>query len=581
MKKLSLCVLALLLCACQPAMPNELPNEGDSGDVSTETDLKPVIIMPEIESFTKDIGVMKLNGDAVSNNQKAAIIEWLKSLELTPTHDYDEQLIISENDVSTSSDKTLKTLIDIEYGDQGFAVYDAFLSSNIYFLNFKGSVNIYPVDYFKLQEHPAFIRDKSLDISSLGTAYQPDFTIPADARVSKQFLAENRSEITIDLPYLSLGIWESVSFSKEQPERNIQQLMLAFYADQQGFFEKMQYVFTLVEPIAVGSYAMDDIDEIVIDGQLIKLETPIPDYSEFYKGEAVRQKYEELYGVPLGMIENDNSPWLGYTYEAEYDLFTYHEYRDGAVGGYTYDTPYAYDVKLSGNEMILRVASINTSFDYDKETVNCYKNSGLPIADRHFSAAAKADGILSVKELINEQGNYFDKFEIHGKLNPWGSYSLSKVEDKTLITMPEKDVIFYNNFERIDHNTIFMPLFDCNLARSANTTMLYDMNRDLKACNRYTFYEDERYAVVYTAAKVTKNKDELLVYLLDKQNKTFNQPMSQSEADFYYQQLKDANPHLKPDTEMILYEENGQSLLYLKGTDTTLDIVIKLKKSIN
>ena len=83
---------------------------------------------------------------------------------------------------------------------------------------------------------------------------------------------------------------------------------------------------------------------------------------------------------------------------------------------------------------------------------------------------------------------------------------------------------------------------------------------------------------VYTA---TKNKDELLVYLLDKQNKTFNQPMSQSEADFYYQQLKDANPHLKPDTEMILYEENGQSLLYLKGTDTTLDMVIKLKKSIN
>ena len=57
--------------------------------------------------------------------------------------------------------------------------------------------------------------------------------------------------------------------------------------------------------------------------------------------------------------------------------------------------------------------------------------------------------------------------------------------------------------------------------------------------------------------------------------------MSQSEADFYYQQLKDVNPHLKPDTEMILYEENGQSLLYLKGTDTTLDIVIKLKKSIN
>ncbi len=574
MKKLSLCVLAFLLCACQPAIPNESLNEGDSSDVSTETDSKPAIIMPEIESFMKDLGVMKLNGDAVSNNQKAAIIEWLKSLEITPTHEYDEQLMISENDVSTNSDNALTTLIDVDYGDQGFAVYYAFLSSNIYFLKFKGSANIYPVDYFELLKHPAFIRDKSLDISSLGTAYQPDFTIPADARVSKQFLAENRSEITIDLPYLSLGTWESVAFSKEQAERNIQQLMLAFYAEQQGFFKKMQYVFTLVEPIAVGSYAMDDTDEIVIDGQLIELETPVPDYSEFYKGEAIRQKYEELYGEPLGMIESDNRRWLGYTYEAEYDLFTYHEYRDGAVGGYTYDTPYAYDVKLSGDEMILQVASISTNFVYDKETVNCYKNSGLPIADRHFSAAAKADGYLTIKELIDEQGSYLNKFEIHGKLNSWGSYSLNKVEDKTLITMPEKDVIFYNNFERIDQNTIFLPLFDCNLARSANTTMLYDMNLDLKICNRYTFYEDERYALVYTG---TINKGELLVYVLDKQNKTFNQPMSQSEADFYYQQLKDANPHLKLDTEMILYEENGQSLLYLKGTNTTLDTVIKLK----
>ena len=114
MKKLSLCVLALLLCACQPAIPNESLNEGDTSDVSTETDSKPAIIMPEIESFMKDLGVMKLNGDAVSNNQKAAIIEWLKSLEITLTHEYDEQLMISENDVSTNSDNALTTLIDVD-----------------------------------------------------------------------------------------------------------------------------------------------------------------------------------------------------------------------------------------------------------------------------------------------------------------------------------------------------------------------------------------------------------------------------------------------------------------------------------
>lgn len=579
MKKMVLCLLALTLCACQSNQEiNKSTTESDSThtDIQTNSDVETINTIPEVEYYMEDHGVMKLNGDAVSHKQKALIIAWLADLKLTPTHEYDERLIIEENSVSLVpvKDRYLSAEFDIEYGDQRFTIYCENTTHGIQMLKFSESTNIYPIDYFKLRDTQPFIRDKEVDASPLGKSFQPDFTIPKDVKVSKQFLDENKAEITIDCLYPSIGQWGTAFLNKDAVKRTIEQLLLAFYADNQTLLYKMQVVFNQVEPAAKGNYSMDTIDEIIVDGKLINLTSPVPDYSLFYHGDEIRSKYKELFGQELGNIENEFNFYSGYQYEPENDLFVYYFYGDGAIGGITYDVPYAYDVRINGNEMIIKVASVKTSFLFTKDTVNVAKNSGIPIGVRHFSDASKVDGFLSIRELINDQKENLDLYEIHGQLNEWGTYSLSSYVKKSEDSKIKKDVIFYNNFEREDGNIIFLPLFDNNLARSANEVILYDLHKDFKYCNDYAFYEDEHYAVIYARDWMGKT---LITYVLDKQNKTFNKPISQNEADIYYQQLKDANPHLKADTEMILFTANGQKLLYLKGNDCTQDTVIALK----
>lgn len=578
MKKIVLCLCALCLCGCQnnnQVVPQKEATSSDNADTSSKNNTEITGTIPEAEYFMEDHGVMKLNGDAVSHKQKADIIDWLANLKLKPTHKYDDRLIIDENSVAfvPTEKKVLSAKIDVEYGDQRFAIYWDHSGGGIQILKFKDSLNIYKVDCFEL-ENGLFKRDKSLDVSSLGEVYQPDFTIPEDVKVSKQFLDENIANINVDLKYPKIALWGISNLSKDEKDKQIEQLLLAFYADQQDFIYKMQIVFNLIEPIAKGNNSMDMINEINIDGKTLHLSEEVPDYSRFYSGEAVRLKYEELFGHQLGDIPNEPYFGLGYRIEPEHDLFIYYIYGDAASMGITYDVPYAYDVRISGNEMIIKAASIKTSFSYIDGNTNVYKNSGIPLGYRHFSDASKTDNILTMSEVIKDQKDNLDLYVIYGQLNQWGTYSLMGYDNQTKTSLPEKDVIFYNLFERKDQKTIFLPLFDSNLARSANETILYSLSRESKYCDDYAFYEDEHYAVIYARDWMKNN---LVTYVLDKQNKTFNEPMSQDEADVYYQQLKDANPHLKADTEMILYTANGQKLLYLKGNDYTQDIVIALK----
>lgn len=578
MKKIILYLLALTLCACQS---NQEINKGSTDSDSTNTDIqtnsdvedKRIV---EAEYFMEDRGVMKINGDAVSHKQKADIIAWLANLKQAPTHEYDERLIIEENSVAfvPTENKVLSAKINVEYGDQRFAIYWDHSGGGVQILKFKDSLNIYKVNYFKLEETGPFRRDKTLDVSSLGEVYQPDFTIPEDVKVSKQFLNENIVNIKVDLKYPKIDLWGVSNLSKDEKDKQIEQLLLAFYADQQDFIYKMQIVFNLIEPIAKGNYSMNMINEINIDGKTLHLSEEVPDYSRFYNGEAIRMKYEELFGNQLDDIPNEPYLGLGYRYEPEHDLFIYYIYGDATSMGSTYDVPYAYDISIEGNKMMLKVASIKTNFSYIDGNTNVYKNSGIPMGYRHFSDVSKVDNVLTISEVIKDQKDNLDLYVIYGQLNQWGTYSLVGYDNQTKTSLPEKDVIFYNNYERKDQKTIFLPLFDSNLARSANETILYNLLREYKYYNDHAFYEDEYYAVIYTRDWMGKN---LVTYVLDKQNKTFNQPLSEKESETYFQQLSDANPHLKADTEMILFTTNGQKLLYLKGNDYTQDIVIALK----
>lgn len=579
MKKLILCLCVLCLCGCQNNNQNLAQNEAtssDTTDTSSKNNTETINTIPEAEYFMEDHGVMKLNGDAVSHKQKADIIAWLANLKQAPTHEYDERLIIEENSVAfvPTENKVLSAKIDVEYGDQRFAIYWDHSGGGVQILKFEDSLNIYKVNYFKLEETGPFRRDKTLDVSFLGEVYQPDFTIPEDVKVSKQFLEENIVNVKVDLNYPRIALWGISNLSKDVKDRQIEQLLLAFYADQQDFIYKMQVVFNLVEPIAKGNYSMDMINEINIDGKTLRLSEEVPDYSRFYSGEAVRLKYEELFGNQLGDIPNEPYLGLGYRYEPEHDLFIYYIYGDAASMGITYDVPYAYDISIEGNKMMLKAASIKTSFSYIDGNTNVYKNSGIPMGYRHFSDVSKADNVLTISEVIKDQKDNLDLYVIYGQLNQWGTYSLVGYDNQTKTSLPEKDVIFYNNYERKDQKTIFLPLFDSNLARLANETILYNLLREYKYYNDHAFYEDEYYAVIYTRDWMGKN---LVTYVLDKQNKTFNQPLSEKESETYFQQLSDANPHLKADTEMILFTTNGQKLLYLKGNDFTQDIVIALK----
>lgn len=232
MKKIMLCLLVLTLCACQSNQEiNKSTTESDStnNDIQTNSDVEDKGIV-EAEYFMVDHGVMKLNGNAVSHKQKAEIQEWLANLKLSPTHEYDDRLIIEENSVAfvPTENKVLSVKIDVEYGNQCFAIYWDHSGGAIQILKFKDSLNIYKVDCFEL-ENGLFKRDNTL--SSLGEVYQPDFTIPEDVKVSKQFLDENIANIKVDLKYPRIALWGISNLSKDEKDKQIEQLLLAFYAD--------------------------------------------------------------------------------------------------------------------------------------------------------------------------------------------------------------------------------------------------------------------------------------------------------------------------------------------------------------
>lgn len=577
MKKMVLCLLALTLCACQSNQEiNKSTTESDStnNDIQTNSDVEDKGIV-EAEYFMEDHGVMKVDDLPVSEKQKHSIVEWLCNLKLEPIHEYDE-LFDADGEINTDYLDEAYVRTRVEYGNQRFDIISVSIGNGFYLLIFSDSNQKYLIDKQTFIESDLFVRDKRVDVSDLGVLYHPSFTIPKDTKISKQYLKENWADIEIDLPYPHLGVWGNVTFSETEKDRNIEQLLFSFYAEKQGISRMLKAVFGQLESVYHGS-DFNNLYEIEVDGEQIKLKYPVVGYSQFYEGEAVRNKFMELFGQSIGEIENTYG-WSGYTYEPDADLYSYHEYQDGAVAGYSATIPYAYEISYSQDEICIKAAAIETNFTTGEELVNMCKNSSLPILQRHFSNASQADGILTVSELIRDQNENLNLYEIHGKLNEWGTYSLLGSIDQTILQLPDKDVIFYNNYEARNGITVFAPLLDCSLASEINrqviSSIMYASEGDSDV---YTFYEDDRYAVIYYSGQQgNPSDDRIMAYVLDKKEKTFNKELEPEQAAKYYEKLKIKNTHLSENTPMIYFETSEGKFLYLKLTKTTQPTLIHL-----
>lgn len=579
MKKIGLCLMAFILCACGSIQENPVstPTDTNKTEPASDNDSAEILMLPEAEYFMEDHGVMKVDDLPVSEKQKHSIVEWLCRLKLEPTHEYDE-MFDADGKISTDYLDQAYVRTSVEYGNQRFCIISLTTDYGLYLLIFSDSNEKHLIDKQTYIESGVFVRDNYVDVSDLGVLYHPSFTIPKDTKISKQYLKENWVDIEIDLPYPHLGVWGSVTFSETEKDRNIEQLLFSFYAEKLGKGGMLKAVFGQLEPVYNGS-DFNNLYEIEVDGEQIKLEYPVVGYSQFYKGEAVRDKFMELFGQSIGEIENTYG-WSGYTYEPDADLYSYHEYQDGAIAGYSATIPYAYEISYSQDEICIKAAAIETNFTTGEELVNMRKNSSLPILQRHFSKASQADGVLTVSELIRDQNENLNLYEIHGKLNEWGTYSLLDSIDQTMLHLPEKDVIFYNNYEARDGIIVFAPLLDCSLASEINRRVISNIMYALEGNkDAYTFYEDDRYAVIYYSQhQGSPGDDMIMAYVLDKKEKAFNKELEPEQAAKYYEKLKVKNTHLSEDTPMIYFETSEGKFLYLKSTKTTQPALIHLNE---
>ena len=564
---------SLLLNGCQPEHTEE-ENKVNPPSSQEQQETPSTSLLPEIEAFLHLDDVMIKDGVIVNHQQKNNIINWLTSLKLEPTEAFKDAYSFEKGipTINEDAEAPLYLRYQFDCGDESFYIYDKNheLLQDYYLLLFKNSENAYLVTKKAVQQDCIKNYDGTMITDALGTTYFPDTTIPSDAKISEQYLSKNQAEITIDLPYFMRNVWKEAEFSEDPQTKLVEQLLFAFQTKQEGIHSQLKSVMTLLEPLKQ-EFRIDSFTEIEIDGKTYPLEYPVHSWSQFYRGSDVRQKFQELYHENVPQFENSFAMWNSMTYEPNLDIYSLYEYRDGAVGGNNDDTCYIIDKKNERNEMILNIAQIFTETWWDKDTVNMTKNSALPLLPRHFSEASKADGILTVSELINDQKENLNFYEIHGTLNEWGTYSLTKIINKTTPHIPSGDIIFYNNYKTDSGDIEFLPLFDCNLCQSAN----YEL---LNTANDKAFYEDENIAVIFIVYSNEGNPTSLIPYLFDKKTNQFNNLwLSKEESLYYWNQLKKDNPHLPEDTPMMKFEMNGKSYLFLDWTKGTKRTLIELK----
>lgn len=360
----------------------------------------------------------------------------------------------------------------------------------------------------------------------------------------------------------------------------IEQLLAAFQLDVRGdMYQKMTHMLRSAKDVKNYDNKQSYVFEVEKDGGFCKLDKPSGTWAHwFINGKDVREKYLEMFGKDLPENYSMEGHWEFFNYNPSCDVFAFYSYPTHS-GTVQYFRSILMDTKYEADEVIVTVANIysmgyshDENFEYTH--FKMYKDSGLPILNRHFSEESHADGRLTVSELIKDQYENLDIYEVRGKKNEWGTYTLVSYDYISDIHMPEEDVIFYNYYNMnngmgTNAENVFLPLFDCSLCFDANREMF---GRGLNY--PITFYEDDKYAVIFMKRKYQDyERYGSQAFVLDKTNMTYNAQYESELTD----KLIEANPQLSKDGKFVYFEMNGESYLAVSG-NRTIPAIIKISE---
>ena len=411
-----------------------------------------------------------------------------------------------------------------------------------------------------------------LSISMLGNEFSIDWENPALDSISKQYQEDNLANVSQDLYYLQRTVYrDAVNFYGDEEQTNLNWLILAIETDARKA-NRLEEILKVLEPLenATGENAVmgETSTEFVIEGEEIKLSYETIKYANFYRGEDVKRLYETLYGesLDLSLYEKETDEFYYVVrYDSANDLFTYCDFRDGAIVGFRTDHLYVIDMSENEDELTLQCALINTEYNFLTGSTHIFENSGLPILKRHYSSESSADNVYTISEILEDQPNQFDTFTAKAKKNEDGTYTLESLTQTNSMHEAEGDIIFYNNYETEDGNVVFLPLFDCTACKRFNDVILRYYYHDSSYTNQLYFYEDDSIAAVFV--KKNNSNGVQSAYIYDKLHHQPLAPLSEEQAKKYIDVLKERDPDLSEEIQIYRYEVNGQTILeiYING----------------
>lgn len=401
-----------------------------------------------------------------------------------------------------------------------------------------------------------------------------------DGKPSKTYLYKNRPEIIDDLNGLSYTkyVWGDGLVDKNDENYAELSLLNSLHTILYGLSnpddidEKFENIFlNYPEALAENAYVEDTdfecTDKLYLNDKEYILDYPVSGYSKVYDGEKVRQLYQRLYNEPCPLTESVHVEifdwYVTYSYDKKTDVFTYYQYRDGAIAGYHDTYLKMLDNEQSDYEIEFTVAALRREKTWLDDTMITmyYKNNGLPILERHFSDESRSDGKLTLSEMIKDQKENLDIYKVRAKINEDGTYTIIDYENMT--PMHEaKDVIFYMNYvcERED-NSQLLPLFDTSYAYDANSHLLWTLQDGNK---RTGFYEDDINAVIWVESSSNYEPPLYDVYVVDKVKHEMKQV--ESEDSRIYQKIKSDDQKQDADFYSVtVFEMNGVSYVHYRG----------------
>lgn len=570
LKKMLIILLMMNLFGCQSA---------ENGNVVIDEEGKETD--EQLESEEAQMPLI-LDGYIVSNQQKEELLAWLDEFDRV-VFEGAEEYIRLENGIPVIVEKYEGSVwLSHELVVDGItiSIFDVGIGDIPNLLTMSNSDEIYrfdsdPRDYYY---RPLFDLNKEMIVNDFGKEMQLECAYPpSDAWVSSQYQSKNFADVTIDMPNYYIGIWEEPDLSEDEETRRWEQLLLAFQMKQSSNYDQLKSAVLLSKPFST-NLEWGLIEEVEINGIVQPLQKPIGIRgASFYHGKDVRLKYKELYGEEMGEPEKLIESWENIVYDAGLDIFILSNLGDNMQMEMEVVTSFVIEQQIQGNELILEVVNIMTSYDKVTGIKHMRKNSGLPILNRHFSDESKADGVLKVSELLKDQKDSFDYYRVVGELNDQGSYSLKEFQLLNEVTILKEDVIFYNKYLRDDEKIVFLPLFDSKYCNEANRILLNTLNSHTEPDKvDYCFYEDEAVAVIFGSSLIRPSKLKNVAYIFDKQNQVYNPILDQAEAKVIIDELKKENPHLLDDTPVSVFYMEGEKYVYLHETEATYSILIRV-----